>query len=67
MKMGKNFRQSNFQVVKCFKSVFVKTQLDHVNDNITIKGKNTSLLKKQIKDNIISLYYLPTSITHLPM
>lgn len=53
---------SEFKVVHVNASLysFVEdTELEYVNENITIKGKTFHVFKKQIKDNIISLYYLP--------
>lgn len=53
---------SEFKVIKVNASLYSfieDSELEFVNENIIINGKTFHVFKKQIKDNIISLYYLP--------
>lgn len=37
------------------------TDFEYVNENVIIENKSYHIFKKRIKDNILSLYYLPNS------
>jgi len=52
----------NFKVLKLNATLYSfmeDTDLEYVNENITINKQVYHVFKKKIKDNIISLYYLP--------
>jgi len=53
---------SDFKVIKLNATLYSfidDTELEYVNENFTLKNKTYHIFKKQIKDNVLSLYYLP--------
>jgi hypothetical protein len=59
-----NSSNAKFKVLKLNASVYTfmdDTDLEEVNENITIGNKSYHVFKKKIQNNILSLYYLPSS------
>jgi hypothetical protein len=53
---------SEFKVIKMNATLYSfaeDTEMEYVNENVTINNKTYHVFKKKIQDNIISLYYLP--------
>lgn len=58
----KKIPDPEFKVIHLNASLYTfadDTELEYVNENISINNKNYHIFKKQIKDNILNLYYLP--------
>jgi hypothetical protein len=58
----KKIPDPEFKVIHLNASLYTfadDTELEYVNENITINNKKYHIFKKQIKDNILNLYYLP--------
>jgi hypothetical protein len=59
----KKIPDPEFKIIRLNASLYSfieDTELEYVNENITINNKSYHIFKKQIKDNIINLYYLPS-------
>lgn len=57
-----NIPDSEFKVIKLNATVYTfteDTEMEYVNENITINNKVYHIFKRKIQDNIINLYYLP--------
>ncbi len=53
---------SEFKVLKMDATLYSfteDTEMEYVNENVTINNKTYHVFKKKIQDNIVSLYYLP--------
>ena len=58
----KKIPDTQFKVIHLNASIYSFTEdtdFEYVNENISLNNKNYHIFKKQIKDNILSLYYLP--------
>lgn len=58
----KKIPDPEFKVIRLNASLYAfaeDTELEYVNEDISINNKNYHIFKKQIKDNILNLYYLP--------
>lgn len=58
----KKIPDPEFKVIRMNASLYTfadDTELEYVNENIVINNKSYHIFKKQIKDNILNLYYLP--------
>lgn len=58
----KKIPEPEFKVIRLNASLYTfadDTELEYVNENIVINNKSYHIFKKQIKDNILNLYYLP--------
>lgn len=58
----KKIPNPEFKVIQMNASLYTfaeDTELEYVNENITLNNKSYHIFKKQIKNNIINLYYLP--------
>lgn len=56
---------AEFKIIKVNASLYSfmeDSELEYVNENVTLKNKVYHIFKKQIKDNIIYLYYLPNEM-----
>ena len=59
-----NTSSSDFRVIRLNASLYSfadDTELQDVNEDVIINNKSYHIFKKQIKDNILSLYYLPNA------
>ena len=59
-----NTSSSDFRVIRLNASLYSfadDTELQDVNEDVIINHKSYHIFKKQIKDNILSLYYLPNT------
>lgn len=57
-----NIPDSAFRVIKLNATLYTfteDTEMEYVNENMTINNKVYHIFKRKIQDNIISLYYLP--------
>jgi hypothetical protein len=57
-----NIPDSEFKVIKLNATLYSftdDTEMEYVNENMTINNKVYHIFKRRIQDNIISLYYLP--------
>ncbi len=57
-----NIPDSEFKVIKLNATLYSFTEdseMEYVNENMTINNKVYHIFKRKIQDNIISLYYLP--------
>lgn len=57
-----NIPDSEFKVIKLNATLYTfteDTEMEYVNENMTINNKVYHIFKRKIQDNIISLYYLP--------
>jgi hypothetical protein len=57
-----NIPDSEFKVIKINATLYSfteDTEMEYVNENMTINNKVYHVFKRKIQDNIISLYYLP--------
>ncbi|WP_395051186.1 hypothetical protein [Flavobacterium sp.] len=57
-----NIPDSEFKVIKINATLYTfteDTEMEYVNENMTINNKVFHIFKRKIQDNIISLYYLP--------
>lgn len=57
----KNIPDSEYKVIKVNATLYSfteDTELEYVNENVVINKKSYHIFKKQIKDNIVHLYYL---------
>lgn len=57
-----NIPDSEFKVIKINATLYSfteDTEMEYVNENISINNKIYHIFKRKIQDNIISLYYLP--------
>ena len=57
-----NSPDSQFKVIKLNATLYSfidDTEMEYVNENMTIHNKVYHIFKRKIQDNIISLYYLP--------
>jgi hypothetical protein len=64
----KKIPDPEFKVIRMNASLYAfadDTELEYVNENIMINNKSYHIFKKQIKDNILNLYYLPSINTSL--
>lgn len=53
---------AEFKVIKMNATLYSftdDTEMEYVNENVTINNKTYHVFKRKIQDNIISLYYLP--------
>ena len=58
----KKIPNPEFKVIQMNASLYTfaeDTELEYVNENITLNNKSYHIFKKQIKNNILNLYYLP--------
>ena len=58
----KKIPDPEFKVIHLNASLYTfieDTELEYVNENIVINNKSYHIFKKQIKNNILNLYYLP--------
>jgi hypothetical protein len=58
----KKIPEPEFKIIRLNASLYTfaeDTELEYVNENISINNKSYHIFKKQIKDNILNLYYLP--------
>ena len=59
-----NIPDSEFKLIRLNATLYSftdDTEMEYVNENITINNKVFHIFKRQIQDNIISLYYLPNN------
>lgn len=59
-----NIPDSEFKVIKLNATLYTftdDTEMEYVNENMTINNKVYHIFKRKIQDNIISLYYLPNN------
>jgi hypothetical protein len=57
-----NIPDSEFKVIKINATLYSfteDTEMEYVNENMTINNKVYHIFKRNIQDNVISLYYLP--------
>ena len=57
-----NIPDSEFKVIKINATLYSfteDTEMEYVNENMTVNNKVYHIFKRKIQDNIISLYYLP--------
>lgn len=56
--------RTDFRVIRLNASLYSfadDTEMEEVNEDVMIKNKSYHIFKKQIKDNVLSLYYLPNT------
>ena len=59
-----NTSPSDFRVLRLNASLYSfvdDTEFEDVNEDVVINNKSYHIFKKQIKDNVLSLYYLPNT------
>lgn len=59
-----NTISSDFRVLRLNASLYSfvdDTEFEDVNEDVVINNKSYHIFKKQIKDNVLSLYYLPNA------
>lgn len=59
-----NTSPSDFRVLRLNASLYSfvdDTEFEDVNEDVVINNKSYHIFKKQIKDNVLSLYYLPNA------